>query len=122
MKRKMPVSQMVKGVLGNLCPVCQKGKVFYGLLVMNAYCQNCSQKFRKEPGYFLGAWIASYFLGAFSVVPLLLAGFLFFHWDFWTVIILAAFQLTLLTPLLLRFSKLTWLWIEARVTLQLDGE
>ena len=42
------------------CPMCGRGRVFTGLLRMNASCGECEYNFRREPGYFLGSTYVNY--------------------------------------------------------------
>lgn len=112
--------QIIKGIISNLCPNCLKGHVFAGIYAMNPQCPACEFKFEKEPGYFLGSVIAAYFISAFSLVPTLV--FLFFVWKadpFWIVAI-GTLQIVLLHPFLYRYSRLTWLYLENRMTNALD--
>jgi|GEM_PF-4314640 len=39
---------------------------------MNTRCLNCNLTFEKESGYFLGALVFAYFIGAFSLIPTLI--------------------------------------------------
>ncbi|NDG85586.1 MAG: DUF983 domain-containing protein, partial [Proteobacteria bacterium] len=56
----------------NRCPSCEKAPVFTGIYAMSRECPSCGSVFEKESGYFIGAMIASYFLGVFLAFPPLL--------------------------------------------------
>lgn len=61
---------MIRNVLKNRCPNCNKGKVFMdknfffsvGFPKMHEQCSHCHYKFEKEPGYFFGAMFVNYAL------------------------------------------------------------
>lgn len=108
--------QIIQGILTNLCPRCMKGNVFSGIYPMHPKCPECGFKFEKEPGYFLGSVIVAYLICALSLVPTLVL--LFFLWKiepFWIVAI-GILQIILLHPFLYRYSRLTWLFIEDKMT------
>lgn len=96
------------------------GPVFAGLYRMHTSCSHCHVSFEKENGYFLGAWVAAYFIGAALSVPTLIAAIWAWGLDPLAAVALASAQLIVLNPLLLRASKLTWLAVEARITRSLD--
>jgi uncharacterized protein (DUF983 family) len=51
------------------CPRCYKGAMWRGPLRMHRTCASCGLAFEREPGYFLGAMYASYFIGVFATMP-----------------------------------------------------
>jgi hypothetical protein len=83
---------------------------------MNAVCPVCGVVFEKESGYFIGAMIASYFIGTFLALPVLLA--LVFLYDIEMPIALTVImvQILLMQPLIFRFSRILWIRIEAKLT------
>jgi len=98
----------------NLCPNCYKSRAFYGLVRMHAKCPNCGYVYEREPGYFLGAMVVSYLLGAFSVVPTLLLGIFVWELQMPAIILIATLQLSILAPLLFRYSRLIWIHLDHR--------
>jgi uncharacterized protein (DUF983 family) len=42
------------------CPRCHDGKLFTGLLKMNATCPNCGLTLEPDPGFYLGSVYANY--------------------------------------------------------------
>lgn len=105
------VFAMTVGVLGNRCPRCQEGRVFRRLILMRERCPSCDLLFAREPGYFAGAMILSYVVGGALAFPL------FFvlaanQADFAVTVGAPAALLVLLAPLLVRFSRLAWLWFD----------
>jgi uncharacterized protein (DUF983 family) len=111
---------MLTGVLKNRCPVCSKGAVFSGFVAMNRACPSCGVVFEKEPGFFLGASIAAYFLGSFSLVPTMVIGLMVLHFEILPVAVFGVFQILILTPVLYRYSRLIWLYTENRMTQSLE--
>ena len=104
----------------NRCPACGKGTVFRGLLSMAPQCSECGLRYEKEPGFFLGASIVAYFIGAFSIVPTLIICLLLVKLDIFTTLAIGTAQLLLLTPLLFRYSRLLWLHTEHRMTTRMN--
>lgn len=100
----------------NLCPSCKRGRIFGGWVRMNPDCPECGTRFEKEEGYFIGAMIASYFLGVFLALPVLLLGIFRYEIDFAWAIGGSTLQVLLMQPLLFRFSRILWIQVEARLT------
>ena len=105
----------------NLCPGCQKGAVFSGIYSMNATCEFCGFQFEKEPGYYLGAMVISYVLGAFSMIPSVIALVFWFEVPWVWVVILPSLQVILMNPFLYRWSRLAWLHAESQADLRKNG-
>jgi uncharacterized protein (DUF983 family) len=100
----------------NLCPACRKGLIFRNLLQMNPGCPACGEVFEKESGYFVGAMIASYFLGVFLALPVLLLSIFRFDLEAAWAIGLCIAQTLLMQPFLFRYSRILWIQLEARLT------
>ena len=83
---------------------------------MNPTCPGCGTRFERESGYFIGAMIASYFLGVFLALPTLLLAVFKFEQDMSLAILLSSIQLVLLQPLLFRYSRILWIRLEAELT------
>lgn len=105
----------IEGVITNVCPKCNEGKVFSGFITMNKSCPSCGLVYEKEPGYFLGAMSFSYTLGLAAVIPL-----------FWYLISIEAslpvlvaipgIQIAFTAPVFFRISRLAWLHIEHQIS------
>jgi uncharacterized protein (DUF983 family) len=106
----------MNSLFSNLCPRCRKGSIFKGFVTMNSACPACGEIFEKESGYFIGAMIASYFLGVFLALPLLLLGIFRYEMEAPFAITLSTVQVLLMQPFLFRFSRLLWIQLEARLT------
>ena len=100
----------------NLCPVCHQGRIFRDLVRMNPRCPACGEVFEKESGYFVGAMIASYFLGVFLALPVLLLSIFRFELEAVWAIALCIGQTLLMQPFLFRYSRILWIQLEARLT------
>src|SRR4051812_47007985 len=107
----MTLGKVLRGVLGNRCPRCGKGKVFRGLYSMNAVCPSCGTKFDREPGFFLGALVLGYFFSAFSTVPTLVICIFVLQVPLVAAIAITCAQIILLNPLIFRLGRLTWLYL-----------
>lgn len=121
MPHPLSFSEAISGIFGNKCPHCLRGKVFSGIYAMNPRCPDCGIKFEKESGYFLGAIVFSYFIGVFSVIPILISSIFLFHLEISTGVMIATVQILAMHPLLNRYSKLVWLYVENRMTNHLDA-
>ncbi len=84
--------------LKNLCPHCNQAPLFTGIYSMNAACPACGVIFEKESGYFIGAMIASYFIGTFLALPVLLALVFFYELEMPVALMLIMAQILLMQP------------------------
>lgn len=109
-------------IWSNTCPACLSGKIFKNLISMNSQCPHCGEIFEKESGYFVGAMIASYFLGVFLALPVLLLAIFRFELDVAWVVTLCVGQTLLMQPFLFRYSRLLWIQIEAKLTRVVKAE
>lgn len=106
--------ERLRAVFRQRCPRCLDGKVFRDLIAMHEYCPACGHRFEREPGYFLGALYASYFLS----IPLL--GLLFallywadvFPWPAEYLVLLAAVPYLALMPAVFRYARVIWMHID----------
>ena len=79
---------------------------------MHRECPVCGLKFEREPGYFLGAMYFSYML---SILPVLVLMLLFLRLTPWRieVVVVAAFVAYLpLVPLVTRFARVVWIYVD----------
>jgi uncharacterized protein (DUF983 family) len=100
------------------CPKCEKGDVFSGILEMHRSCPECDYNFYPEQGFYLGAMVVSYFACTVSVIPTFLLMWLYGKENLsplsWVLIPCA--QIAILSPILLRLSKVGWLHLEFTIT------
>ena len=106
----------------NSCPSCHhRGAIFRSFLRMNAQCPQCGYVFAREPGYFTGAVVGSYFMACASLVPTLVLCLLKLELEFPVVVAIALGQLVVLSPFMYRYSRLLWINIETRITRRLEA-
>lgn len=107
------------GIRHQLCPRCRQGPIFRlplwrGFLAMHERCPVCGLKFEREPGYFLGALYFSY---ALSIPPGLLLVLLLWRitgWSFDTVMLGAFVAYLPLVPVVTRWSRVLWMYLDWR--------
>jgi uncharacterized protein (DUF983 family) len=96
------------------CPRCLEGKVFTGSFKMAETCPICEYRFEKEPGYFLGAMYASYFMSIplLGILTLLSTWFIVPSWRLEYAALLAGIPYLFLVPLVFRYSRIFWMHID----------
>jgi uncharacterized protein (DUF983 family) len=101
-------------ILCQRCPKCLRGRVFVRVATMLDRCPVCEYQFEREPGYFLGAWYASYFLSV-PLLGLMTLGLSFVlpGWRLEFVVLLACVPYLFLTPLVFRYARIIWMHIDA---------
>jgi uncharacterized protein (DUF983 family) len=107
----------LRGILRQVCPRCREGAIFRaslwrGFLAMHETCPVCGLRFEREPGYFLGAMYFSYLL---SIPPGLVIVLLLWRWTGWrfdTVILGAFFCYLPLVPVVTRWSRVIWIYVD----------
>src|SRR5262249_35629046 len=94
------LSQRLQAILRQGCPKCLHGKVFRGATTMNERCPVCGHRFEREPGYFLGAMYASYFMAIplLGILTLLISWLLLPAWSLENVVLVAMVPFVLLVP------------------------
>jgi len=116
MTEHKPVSLMAKilGIFRQRCPRCLEGQVFESTWKTHQTCPKCNLIFEREPGYFTGAMYLSYGMAVFAALPAW--GLMLFLEipGVWTMPILAVL-LIMISPLLFRYSRIIWLYIDQTV-------
>ena len=113
------VPSAFEGIRRQLCPRCRQGAIFRlslwrGFLAMHDRCPVCGLKYEREPGYFLGALYFSY---ALSIPPGLILVLLLWRLTRWTFdwVMIGAFVAYLpLVPLVTRWSRVLWMYVDWR--------
>ena len=72
--------------------------------------------FEKEEGYFVGAMIASYYLGILLITPTLVICIFSLELELPVALTISGVQLLLMQPFLFRYSRLMWIQIEYQLT------
>ena len=108
------IGERLSAILRQRCPRCLQGKVFRGQIAMNQSCPVCGHRFEREPGYFLGAMYASYFISIPTLVLLtvLLKWLVLQSWEWQWVALLAEVPFLLLVPTLFRYARMIWLHLD----------
>jgi uncharacterized protein (DUF983 family) len=105
----------------NRCPSCQNGAIFKSFTRMNTECPSCGLVFAREPGYFTGAIVASYFMSCASLIPTLVICFFVLNLEFPAVVGISIAQLLILYPFIHRYSRMIWIAVEGRITKRLEA-
>lgn len=106
-------------LLSSRCPNCHEGKIFtssnpYNLKVlasMPEQCPVCKLDFKPETGFYWGALYISYGLSVMLSIALFIAMYLLWGWLVWQFILTDAVLLIFLAPVLLRFSRVLWMYL-----------
>jgi uncharacterized protein (DUF983 family) len=91
------------------------GKPFNGWITMHAVCPHCGLKFEREEGYWLGALYVNYALGLMVLLPVV-GILLFYDVSEWTIVTVSAIELVVLTPLIVRYSRLVWMYVDQAIS------
>lgn len=109
-----PNSVDLAALVKQRCPRCRDGRVFAGVLAMNAACPVCGFRFEREQGYFLGAMYFSYAFGIAAAAPLAIALLVLSDLSLTTIGWIAGAELALLSPLIFRYSRVAWIHFDQR--------
>jgi len=111
----------ISSMLLGKCPKCRKGKVFthpfYNLFnysEVHPNCPVCDVKLEPEPGFFWGAMYFSYAINvAISIITGFTMFFIFNDPELWVYICVIVPAILLLTPPMMRFSRLLMMYLIA---------
>ena len=81
---------------------------------MNEHCSGCGVSFRREPGYFLGAMVISYFASSLLGIAIMLALFISEQMELVPAAVTSVVCVGILMPLFTRFAKIIWIRIDYR--------
>ena len=81
---------------------------------MRDNCPHCGHKFEREPGYFIGAMYASYFLaiGVLGVLTGVIYWLFLPDWEPQYVVMIAVIPFLLFVPVIFRYSRILWIHID----------
>ena len=102
-------------ILTQRCPRCQQGQVFARLIEIHANCPHCQLLYEREPGYFTGAMYLSYGMAVMVIAPFWLLLYALGTPYVWNMI-LAAVALVLASPIIFRYSRVLWLYIDQAIS------
>jgi uncharacterized protein (DUF983 family) len=119
-----PDTSLVAGILGMKCPNCRKGSMYVNksifplkrMMDMPERCAVCGQKMEIEVGFYYGTGYVSYALSVgvaiFNAVWFaLLVGFSWKNNSIWWYLGITVAMLLLLQPLLMRLSRVLYLYM-----------
>lgn len=115
---KIKAMSAISGILGEKCPKCEKGKVFYKkgnpLLFtmprMNERCPVCDHQFEKEPGYFFGSMYVSYGLTVAEMIAVFVISY-FLTDNYALILVIIAIMAVLLSTFNFRLSRMIWIYM-----------
>lgn len=88
---------------------------------MHGHCSHCGLRFMIEPAFFFGAMYVSYGLTVALGVATFVLAHIFFNPGVWEVVGALTAVLVLGSPLILRFSRITWMNLFIRYDPQKRG-
>lgn len=120
----MPQKSVGQAILQGKCPQCRQGRLFkskaYNLknfMKVHLHCTVCNARFAKEPRFFEGAMYISYVLnvGLFLTSAFIIHNF-FGKQPVWVYMTTITLAVTLLYPLLFRYSRIIYLYVFGSLT------
>lgn len=112
-----------KAMLGAKCPKCRKGNLFpvsifsfKALTSINTSCPHCGEDLMPEPDFYYGAMYISYALSVGLFLTVIVAiNLLFGELAIWIYIATVVALNLLLLPLMLRYSKVLYLYLLGKI-------
>jgi uncharacterized protein (DUF983 family) len=119
MKIKTRISTF-SAILRQMCPRCRSARIFRksiftGFPGMLKCCPNCSLKFEREQGYFLGAMYISYGLALMTITALGLLLWASTSWSLQRITLWAILLFLPLAPSLTLFSRVLWIYLDQAI-------
>ncbi|WP_052308737.1 DUF983 domain-containing protein [Echinicola pacifica] len=110
-------------ILAAKCPRCHQGSIFPVSLMsfrkltqVNDHCPNCNATLEPEPDFYYGAMYISYALSVALVVNIMLIlNYGFGDPEIWVYLVTVGVTNVLLLPLMLRYSKVLYLYIAGKL-------
>ncbi|WP_373520769.1 DUF983 domain-containing protein [Aquiflexum sp.] len=114
----MKIRSLGAAMLQGKCPKCREGNIFPNsifsyrkLTVVNERCPNCDAVLIPEPDFFYGAMYISYaFSVALVITVMIILTWLFDDPEVMTYILTVLVANVILLPLMLRYSKILYLY------------
>lgn len=111
------VGLALRDIAHQTCPRCRQGRIYReslwrGYLAMHEKCPVCGLKFEREQGYFLGAMYFSYLISIPPVLALTLLFWRFTSWRFDWVVVAAFVAYIPFVPLVTRYARVVWLYVD----------
>jgi uncharacterized protein (DUF983 family) len=102
----------IKAIVKGLCSHCGEGKVYKSLWKINETCSVCGTKFEREYGYFLMSIFMGYIYGFLAILPAMIILLMIGDIPLYVYLVVAVAILLLLSPIIIRLSRMTWLHID----------
>ncbi|MBD3627203.1 DUF983 domain-containing protein [Cyclobacterium sp.] len=121
-------ASLTTAILKGKCPRCRKGNVFpvplmsfKKLTAVNQTCPNCGVELVPEPDFYYGAMYISYALSvALFITVMVVLNFLFNDPELMVYIVSVLFFNLILLPLMLRISKVLYLYGLGKISYEPD--
>ncbi|HEX3304486.1 MAG TPA: DUF983 domain-containing protein [Thermomicrobiales bacterium] len=98
------------------CPVCGYHPIWKGWMTLVDSCPNCGYVFRREGGYFLGAYALNLIVAEFIAMFVLVALLVWTAWEWWEIE-LVVLPLAIGLPILFfPFSRGLWMALDLTFT------
>lgn len=114
---------VVEAILGAKCPQCREGDLFSAPMMsfkklsqINSTCQVCQANLNPEPDFYYGAMYISYAFSVALVITALVAlNVLLVKPALWMYLVMVLVLNILLLPLMLRYSKVLYLYLVGKL-------
>ncbi len=103
------------------CPNCGVGAVFSGPLDMHDRCPNCTYRYEREHGYFLGAMVINFIVASGLMFASAIAAYLLTR-DRTVTVVVPVVVTIIAVPGLLRHSRTLWMAIDLAAEPPRDDE
>ncbi len=118
-----------KAILKAKCPKCREGNLFPVALAsfseltkINNTCPNCGEDLMPEPDFYYGAMYISYGMSVALFLAVVVAiNILFGEMAIWIYILSVVMLNVLLLPLMLRYSKVLYLYLLGKIHYEPDS-
>ena len=99
----------------NRCPRCRQFSIWRGMFAMHPVCGVCGFRFERQAGYFIGAIYVSYTATTVLAFPIWFVMVFALDLSWWTAIATVAAMVVVLYPLIFRYSRVIWLYVDLRL-------
>jgi uncharacterized protein (DUF983 family) len=103
------MTERLKAVAKQRCPICFQGRVFTGWISMQQCCPVCGARFEREHGFFVGALYVAYWMSVATLSSLMALFWAAGAGSAYRSFLLAAIALIPLSVLIFRYSRTVWM-------------
>ena len=98
------------------CPVCGNGGIWKNWFTLRDHCPTCGYTFRREGGYFLGAYALNLIVAEFITMAILIFLLIRTDWEWWEIE-LVVIPLAIGLPLIfVPYSRGLWMALDLTFT------